>query len=66
MSRITYRGRNHWSSNGRPAGHGLPLERETRLVRLLRPCGGFTTHAAKSVALATVLYFAAQLVRAWL
>ena len=57
MSRITYRGRDQWSSNGRPAGHGLPMAPEPFLVRL-------TTHIAKSLALATALYFAAQLLRA--
>jgi len=57
MSRITYRGRDQWSSNGRPAGHGLPMAPEPFLVRL-------TSHAGKSVALATILYFAAQGLRA--
>jgi len=57
MSRITYRGRNQWSSNGRPAGHGLPMAPEPFLVRL-------TTIAGKSIALGAALYFAAQLLRA--
>lgn len=56
MSRITYRGRDRWSHNGRQHGHGLPLEREVGALR-------FTTITAKWLAIGTLIYFGLQLLR---
>lgn len=52
--RITYRGRNYYISDGRPAGHGAKLETKDEGMRPL-------TFASIAIATGALLYFGGKL-----
>jgi hypothetical protein len=65
MSRITYRGGDRWSSNGRPAGFVLKPARRPSLVDVMRAKGPrLTTIVAIAVTVVVVIHFGGQILLA--